>query len=107
MQLGLNLLAIWLQEGREGELLAQVLNVLIGGKTRSISGNLEQDTARLAEIDRLEVVAVDDIGHLQACLGNPLPPLRMLCIILFAEHHVMYAAPAHSSRLKFRSRFNL
>ena len=49
-----------LERGREDERLAQVLRVLVHGEARAERRDLEEDAARLAEVDRAEPEAVDD-----------------------------------------------
>ena len=48
--------------GRQAQRLAEVLGVLVDREAGGERGDLEQDAARLAEVDRLEVVAVADVG---------------------------------------------
>src|SRR5947208_1627671 len=57
----------------QAQLLAQVLRLLVNGKSGTRRRQLEEDAARLAEVDAQEVLAVDDRGHPPAC-SRPCPP---------------------------------
>ena len=45
---------------------AQIAQRLVAVKARFVGGNLKEYTARRAEIDGFEIIAVDDWGHLIA-----------------------------------------
>src|SRR5439155_15972521 len=77
-QHGLELTAEVLVVGRERERLAQVLERLVGGEARADRGDLEENAARLAEVDRAEVVAVDYGRRLRPRGGDALVPRGML-----------------------------
>ena len=47
------------QEGWQREALAELFHRLVGGKARTVRGDLEQDAVRLAEVQAPELVAVD------------------------------------------------
>jgi hypothetical protein len=51
------------QERREREPLAEALRVLIHGEVEAFDGDLEEHAARLAEVDRAEVVPVQNRRH--------------------------------------------
>src|SRR6185503_606853 len=64
---------------RDRQLLAQRLERLVDREPGARGGQLEQHAARLAEVDRLEVVPVDDLGRVRAVLGRlTLPALVVL-----------------------------
>src|SRR5262245_43517467 len=63
---GLDLGAARLVPGRQLERGAERLLGLVDGEARAVGRDLEQDAARLAEIDRVEIVAVDLGGRRQA-----------------------------------------
>ncbi len=44
-----------LQEGRQRQALAEVLRILVEGEAGPVGRNLEEDAARLAEVDRAEL----------------------------------------------------
>src|SRR5207302_8082953 len=56
------------------QLLAQVFERLVDGETGADRGDLEQDPARLAEVDRPEVEAVDDRRRMRAALRDAFVP---------------------------------
>src|SRR4029453_3448713 len=56
----LDLVAQVLERGREDEVLAQLLRVLVRGEPRSERRDLEEDAGGLAEVDGAEPEAVDD-----------------------------------------------
>src|SRR4051794_6768909 len=60
--------------------LAEVRGVLVDGEARAQRGDLEQHAARLAEVDRLEVVAIADVAHVAAGGGDPLLPREMVLV---------------------------
>jgi hypothetical protein len=55
-----------LEVRRQRQALAEVLRVLVHREAGAERCDLEQDAARLAEVDRLEVEAVDDRRRAQA-----------------------------------------
>src|SRR5450755_243291 len=92
VQVTFDLFALWLQEWWQGEMLAEVFNVLIGREAWTIGRNLEQHAAGHAEVDRLEVEAIDHRSYAQADLRKVLAPLEVLFRIGRAEGNVMHAA---------------
>jgi len=66
-ELRLDFLAVRLEPRREHEVLAERSRILVDGKTGSIGRELEENPARLEEIDRFEPEAVDDFGRAAAC----------------------------------------
>ena len=62
--------------GGQAQLLAEVLGVLVDGEPGRARRDLEQDPLRLAEVDRVEVVAVDHGRDVHAGLGGALLPAR-------------------------------
>src|SRR5205085_6375470 len=70
----LEALAQVLERGRQGEPLAEVLGRLVGREAGADRGDLEEDAARLAEVDRAEVEAVDDGRRGRAGVERALPP---------------------------------
>jgi len=67
-----------LQEGRQFERLAERRQRFVDGKARNIGRDLEQDMARLAEIDGAEVVAVLLLGRADAVVVGELFDHRRL-----------------------------
>src|SRR5262245_59054654 len=55
-----------------------MLERLVHGETRADRRDLEQHAARLAEVDRLEVEAVDDGRRMRPTLGDALLPSLVL-----------------------------
>src|SRR5437763_12294947 len=66
--------------GRERQLLAEVLERLVDGEAWADGGDLEQYAARLAEVDRAEVEAVDDRRRVSAALRDALLPRFVLVL---------------------------
>src|SRR3954468_3529672 len=73
-ELRLDLLAVGLELRRQDHLRAELLERHVDREAGAVVGDLEQDPGRLAEVDRVEVVAVDDAGGLDAGLRQPLLP---------------------------------
>src|SRR5436305_9264294 len=63
---------------RQRQRLAERLERLVGGEARADRRDLEQHARRLAEVDRLEVEAVDHRRGGAAARGHPLPPRLVL-----------------------------
>jgi hypothetical protein len=59
---------------RERKALAEGLERLVDGEAGADRGDLEEHAARLAEVDGLEVEAVDDRGWVRTCGGDALLP---------------------------------
>ena len=84
---------------RQLELVAKRCRVLIDGKARTVGGDLEQDAARLAEIDGPEVIAILLFRHAHAMIGFELRRHRGLRrIIARPESDVMHRARAQACR---------
>ena len=68
---------------------------LIRGESRRIGGNLEQNTARLAKINRVEILTIQNRRHIVMLareLGLPLPLYR---VRLGSKGHVVHCAHTH------------
>src|SRR3954447_26806466 len=65
---------------RDAELLAEMFGIFVDGEAGREGRDLEQDAARLAEVDRAEVVAVEDLRHIAAGLDDPAAPLPLLFV---------------------------
>src|SRR5918992_2650360 len=63
-----------LEVRRQGQSLTEMLERLVGRETRADGRDLEQDAARLAEVDRTKVVAVDHRRWGRAALQGSLAP---------------------------------
>jgi hypothetical protein len=55
-----DLIAEWLVSGWQLECFAEMRRVFVAVEARLVRGNLEQNATRRAEVDRPEIVAVDD-----------------------------------------------
>src|SRR5438445_10413521 len=74
----LHLVAKVLEGRRQREPLAEVLGILVRAEAGADRGYLEQDAARLAEVDGPEVEAVDDRTRSRASAQCALaPPLAV------------------------------
>ncbi len=67
--------------GGQAQLLAEMSRVLVDGEPGRCGGDLEQDPLRLAEVDREEVVAVDDRRHRHSGPGGPLLPAGVVGVL--------------------------
>src|SRR2546422_11641348 len=63
-----------LEPGRQAQYGAELLGRLVDSEARTVGGDLEKDATRLAEIDRLEVPAVDHWGHVAAGCQQRVSP---------------------------------
>ena len=75
-QVRFDLVAQVLEVGRQRELLAEVLERLVDGEAGADRRDLEEDAARLAEVDRAEVEAVDLRRRLGAARDRLLAPVQ-------------------------------
>src|SRR4051794_36778122 len=74
----LDLRAARLELGRQDHLGAEIVERHVDREAGAVVGDLEEHAAGLAEVDRVEVVAVDDRRGVHAGLADPLVPLRVL-----------------------------
>ena len=63
-----------LERGRQREVLAQMIQRLVDGEAGADRGELEEHAARLAEVDRAEVEAIDHRRRSRAGADHPLAP---------------------------------
>ena len=68
--------------------------VLVAVESRLVGGNLEQDTAGGAEIDRPEVIAVDHRRHLPTGIQQRLADLKLCGTVCHRESKVMHRSCA-------------
>ena len=87
--------------GRERQALAQVLERLVGGEPGADGGDFEENAARLAEVDRLEVETVDDRGRMRSGLGHAGAP-GLVLVHLRGPGDVMHGAGAGNPGLGWR-----
>src|SRR2546427_7846837 len=67
--------------GRQLKRGAEGLGGLVDGEAWLVGGDLEQDPARLAEVDRLEVFAFDHRRHVAPGLDQHLAPVELVRIV--------------------------
>src|SRR5438105_3995643 len=82
------------EERRQRQTLTQVIRFLVGGEAGAIGRDLEKHAARLAEVERPEVVAVDHRRDADTRPGQALAPGAVLVVIRRAKRHMMHAADA-------------
>src|SRR5204862_1848509 len=98
---GLDRRAQVLVVGRKRELLAEVRERLVDREAGADGRDLEQHAARLAEVDRLEVEAVDDWRRMAARGDHALAP-RLLLVRLAGPRDVMHRPGALEAALRRR-----
>ncbi len=86
-----------LERRRQDQALAEVLDVLVRREAGSERRDLEQDAARLAEVDRAEPEAVDHRRRPPARLAYALDPLRVLVRESGPRDVVHGARPGHAA----------
>src|SRR5207248_155920 len=94
----LDLLTTILEERREDDSRPELLDGAVDREARPVVGDLEQHPAGLAEVDRVEGVAVDDRRRAHLGLAERLEPLRVLGHRR-APGDVVHAARALATRL--------
>ncbi len=77
MQPGLDLRAARFEEWRQGQLLAEVRGILIGGEAGAIGRDLEENATEFTEIERLEVEPIDHRCDTETGRGDPALPRFM------------------------------
>ena len=83
-----------LQGRGETQAFAQVLHVFVHGKSGSVGGHFEKNSARGAEINRAEIVSVHHGGGREVeVAGDVVESLLVLCVA-GAERDVMNPAIA-------------
>src|SRR5258708_24441064 len=79
-QRGFELVAQALELWRQHQALAQMRGILVHGKAWAHRGNLEQHAGRVAKVNRLEPVAVDDRRRLSAGRDDAIAPGDLLVV---------------------------
>src|SRR5581483_3874799 len=80
---------------------AERVERLVGGEARAAERrDLEQDARGLAEVDRLEVEAVDDRRRLAARIDHPVVPGFLLVRLAWPRDVVDGARAGHPGRLR-------
>ena len=87
----LNRHSLRLQERRQGQRLAQRRQRLIGREARPVGRQLEQDAVADAEVERLEVEAVDHARRAQPGAGQVVQPRPLLRAVAQPEGDVVDA----------------
>src|SRR3954452_9497817 len=87
---------------RDAQLLTEVRRILIDREARRERRDLEQHAARLAEVDRAEVVAVADLGYEAAGAGDAGTPVEMV-LVARRPRDVVHAARALVTARRVRS----
>src|SRR5262245_28374741 len=90
----LDLSAVGLEPWRQHELLAEVLEIFVGGEARAVGRELEQHTARLEEIHRLEPESVDDLCRPAMRRRDAFAHLKLDHLVSDAPSDVMHRADA-------------
>src|SRR5437660_5526769 len=102
--MGFDGLALRFQERRQREPLTQGFNIFVYRKARPVGRNLEQYAARLAEVDRTEVEAVNHRRNRWVDQSDLIPPLAVFLLVWRTECHVMHPADANEAAQRpFRS----
>ena len=65
---------------RQAQLLTEMVGVLVDREARRGGRDLEQDSLWLPEVDRVEVVAVDDRRHTHAGVTGARPPPLVIVV---------------------------
>src|ERR671917_1471574 len=91
------LLSLRLEPGRKPQLLSEAFGLLIRAEAGRVGGDLEKDAAGLAEVDRTEVVAVEDGRDVVAEGRHPLAQLELPLLVGDAEGDVVDGPYAHGA----------
>ena len=89
------------------QLLAEMFERLVARETRLVGRYLEQYSARRAEIDRPEIVAVNDRRDLVARIDECRTDLQLACPVLDRESDVMYRSGTLPGNRRAGQRFYL
>src|SRR5215468_10343321 len=85
LQACLYLRAAVFQERRQRQSLAELVEGFVGGEAGAVGGDLEEDAVRLAEVEALEVEAVDLATVRYAHFAEPPSPGVVLLLVRGAE----------------------
>src|SRR5262245_34565243 len=88
--------------GRQLQAFSQMARLFIDSESRTDGGYLEEDSARLTEIDRGEIAAIPHFGHLKPSSNDFLAKLELLIRIGDGECHVMHGAETIRGRGSIR-----
>src|SRR5437867_2158301 len=94
---GFDFRAVRLVDRRQHQALAEALRGFIDGEARWVGREFEQHAGGLPKVDRVEVLAVDHRGGLEACLNDLLPQLELGRIVSDAPSDVMHGTRALDS----------
>jgi len=78
----------------------QAVEVLVRRKTRTIGGDLKQNAVRDAEVDRAEVIAIDERDARNPLRDHTFVPITLFRFICYAKGNVM-DAPGPKPRHRF------
>ena len=92
---------------RQLQRLAEMRGVLVAVEAGLVGGDLEQHAARRAEIDRPEIVAVDDRRHLVAGVHQRLAHLELLGAVFDGKGDVVDRAGAEIGDSRARQRLDV
>src|SRR5579875_2779623 len=104
---GLDSSSIRLEEWRQGEALAQVSDVLVDSEAGAVGCDLEENPTRLAEIDRREIIAINDGGDPQASRADVLTPRLLLRTARRPKGNVVNTTDSKPGRPQVRSLFQM
>ena len=82
------------------EVMAELIDGLVDGEAGQVRGELEDDTARLPEVEGAEVVSIDDSGGLHSMFREGGMPAHLIRFIRHPEGNVVHAA---GTELRWRS----
>src|ERR1700682_2590736 len=88
--------------GGQLQTLAQVLDRFVGGKSRSFGRNFKENPARVAEINRMKILAIDHWRDAKAKIAKLVSPLQLLLLVRAAKRDVMHGAGGNISEMTVR-----
>src|SRR5262245_3614380 len=87
---------------RKLQIAAQLRERLVHGEPRLHRRDLDEDAARLAKINRLEVLAIENLGHLHTACDQLLAEAALFVRNRNRERHVVHGAETVDSRRRVR-----
>src|SRR5579871_3565534 len=89
LQSRLDLLAVRFEERRQRQFLAERFHRFVSSEAGAVRRNLEQDPVGDAEVNGVEVEAVNELRHAESALRQLLPPGLLFGIVFHAERDMM------------------
>ena len=103
LQPRLDLVPLRLEPGRQNQSLSEVRRIFVAGEAGAIGGELEEDTTRFDEVDRLKPEAIDLRGRSMSVSSESLAKLHLSVAVGESPGDVMNGSPPRLGSAFLRS----